>query len=253
MKMKELLRQKKVQLGIGVLVIAAIGGGYMVYNSNKVNIDYSLNNHVVEYGSDQSQVNWLKLSTTNGNKVTVAKFDTKKIGEIDVVFTVCLDDTCKEFPQKLEIKDTKSPVIELKKEKVEITEGDKFDPVSNIASVKDVVDGDIKKSDDKKLTKNGYLIDSSVDTKKAGSYKVKIIAYDVNGNKTEKEYAVTVKEKPKEAKPNQTQQQPQTNYTPPTTSQNQGSTKPSASNKPSNNQTQTLSLIHISEPTRRSV
>ena len=226
--MNELLKQKKVQLGIGVIVIAAIGGGYMVYNSNKVNIDYSLNNHVVEYGSDQSQVDWLKLSTTNGNKVTVAKFDTKKIGEIEVAFTVCLDDTCKEFPQKLEIKDTKSPVIELKKEKVEITEGDKFDPVSNIASVKDVIDGDIKKSDDKKLTKNGYLIDSNVDTKKAGSYKVKIIAYDVNGNKTEKEYAVTVKEKPEETKPNQTQQQtPQTNYTPPTTSQNQGSTKPS--------------------------
>ncbi len=238
MKMKELLKQKKVQLGIGVIVIAAIGGGYMVYNSNKVNIDYSLNNHVVEYGSDQSQVDWLKLSTTNGNKVTVAKFDTKKIGEIEVAFTVCLDDTCKEFPQKLEIKDTKNPVIELKKEKVEITEGDKFDPVSNIASVKDVIDGDIKKSDDKKLTKNGYLIDSNVDTKKAGSYKVKIIAYDVNGNKTEKEYAVTVKEKPEEQKPsqNQTQQQPQTNYTPPTTSQNQGSTKPSTSSKPSNNQ-----------------
>ena len=237
MKMKELLKQKKVQLRIGVIVIAAIGGGYMVYNSNKVNIDYSLNNHVVEYGSDQSQVDWLKLSTTNGNKVTVAKFDTKKIGEIEVAFTVCLDDTCKEFPQKLEIKDTKSPVIELKKEKVEITEGDKFDPLSNIASVKDVIDGDIKKSDDKKLTKNGYLIDSNVDTKKAGSYKVKIIAYDVNGNKTEKEYAVTVKEKPEEAKPNQTQQQkPQTNYTPPTTSQNQGSTNPSTSSKPSNNQ-----------------
>lgn len=82
MKMKELLNQKKVQLGIGVMVIAAIGGGYMVYNSNKVNIDYSLNNHVVEYGSDQSQVDWLKLSTTNGNKVTAAKFDTKKLGKL---------------------------------------------------------------------------------------------------------------------------------------------------------------------------
>ena len=120
-------------------------------------------------------------------------------------------------------------MIELKKEKAEITEGDKFDPVSNIASVKDVIDGEIKKSDDKKLTKNGYLIDSNVDSKKAGNYKVKIIAYDVNGNKTEKEYAVAVKEKPEEPKPsqNQTQQQkPQTNYTPPTTSQNQGSTKP---------------------------
>ena len=239
---KELLKNRKVQLGItGVILVAAVGGGYAIYESNKVSIDYTLNNHVVEYGEDQTKIDWLKQSTTNGNKVTVAKFDTKKIGETDVVFTVCLDDTCKEFSQKLEIKDTKSPVIELKKEKAEITEGDKFDPVSNIASVKDVIDGEIKKSDDKKLTKNGYLIDSNVDSKKAGSYKVKIIAYDVNGNKTEKEYAVTVKEKPEEPKPNQTQQQqkPQTNYTPPTTSQNQGSTKPSASNKPSNNQTQT--------------
>lgn len=238
MELKELLKNRKVQLGVtGVVLVAVIGGGYAYYESNKVSIDYTLNNNVVEYGSDQEKIDWLKQSTTNGNKVTVAKFDTKKIGEIEVAFTVCLDDTCKEFPQKLEIKDTKSPVIELKKEKVEITEGDKFDPVSNIASVKDVIDGDIKKSDDKKLTKNGYLIDSNVDTKKAGSYKVKIIAYDVNGNKTEKEYAVTVKEKPEEAKPNQTQQQkPQTNYTPPTTSQNQGSTKPSTSSKPSNNQ-----------------
>ena len=239
---KELLKNRKVQLGItGVILVAAVGGGYAIYESNKVSIDYTLNNHVVEYGEDQTKIDWLKQSTTNGNMVTVAKFDTKKIGETDVIFTVCLDDTCKEFSQKLEIKDTKSPVIELKKEKAEITEGDKFDPVSNIASVKDVIDGEIKKSDDKKLTKNGYLIDSNVDSKKAGNYKVKIIAYDVNGNKTEKEYAVTVKEKPEEPKPNQTQQQqkPQTNYTPPTTSQNQGSTKPSASNKPSNNQTQT--------------
>ncbi|MCI8851506.1 MAG: DUF5011 domain-containing protein [Erysipelotrichaceae bacterium] len=239
---KELLKNRKVQLGItGVALVAAIGGGYAIYESNKVSIDYTLNNHVVEYGEDQTKIDWLKQSTTNGNKVTVAKFDTKKIGETDVVFTVCLDDTCKEFSQKLEIKDTKSPVIELKKEKVEITEGDKFDPVSNIASVKDVIDGEIKKSDDKKLTKNGYLIDSNVDSKKAGSYKVKIIAYDVNGNKTEKEYAVTVKEKTVKTKQNQThqQQKPQTNYTPPTTSQNQGSTKPLASNKPSNNQTQT--------------
>lgn len=237
---KELLKNRKVQLGItGVILASAVGGGYAIYESNKVSIDYTLNNHVVEYGEDQTKIDWLKQSTTNGNKVTVAKFDTKKIGETDVVFTVCLDDTCKEFSQKLEIKDTKSPVIDLKKEKVEITEGDKFDPVSNIASVKDVIDGEIKKSDDKKLTKNGYLIDSIVDSKKAGNYKVKIIAYDVNGNKTEKEYAVTVKEKPEEPKPsnNQTQQQtPQTIYTPPITSQNQGSTKPSTNNKPSNNQ-----------------
>lgn len=103
--------------------------------------------------------------------------------------------------------------------------------------MKDIVDGDIKKSDDKKLTKNGYLIDSNVDTKKAGTYKVKIIAYDVNGNKTEKEYVVTVKEKPEVPIPSQNQtQQQQTSMT---TSQNQGSTNSSINNTPSNNQTQT--------------
>ena len=85
------------------------------------------------------------------------------------------------------------------KDKLEITEGDKFDPVSNIASVKDPADGNIKKSDDQKLTKNGYIVTSEVDTKKVkNGYKVKVTAYDVNGNKAEKTYTVNVKAKPKE-------------------------------------------------------
>ena len=33
---------------------------------------------------------------------------------------------------------------------------------------------------------------------KAGEYTVKVTAYDVNGNKAEQSYKVTVKEKPKE-------------------------------------------------------
>lgn len=234
--MKELLKQKKVQLGIvGVVIVVAIGG-FAIYESTKVKIDYTLINNGVEYGTDQTKINWMKQSTTNGNKITVTDFDTKKVGQTDVVFTVCLDETCKEFPQKLEIKDTKNPEIKLKKDKVEITESDKFDPIANIESVKDPVDGDIKKSDDKKLTNNGYLIDSNVDTAKVGDYKVKIIAYDVNGNKAEKEYAVTVKEKPEEPKTSQNQTTQQTTYTPPATTQNQGSAKPSTSGKPSDNQ-----------------
>ncbi|MCI9525179.1 MAG: hypothetical protein HFF01_09190 [Erysipelotrichaceae bacterium] len=77
---KELLKNRKVQLGItGVVLVAAIGGGYAIYESNKASIDYTLNNHVVEYGEDQTKIDWLKQSTTNGNKVTVAKFDTKKL------------------------------------------------------------------------------------------------------------------------------------------------------------------------------
>lgn len=132
MKFSELWKQRKVQLGIGgVSVIAVIGIGYAIYEANKVSIDFTLNHNVVKYAEDASKIDWMKQSITNGNKITVAKFDTKKIGQTEVVFTVCLDDTCEEFSQKLEIKDTKSPEIKLKKDKVEITEGDKFDPISN--------------------------------------------------------------------------------------------------------------------------
>ena len=94
---------------------------------------------------------------------------------------------------------------------MEITAGDDFNPASNIESVKDPIDGDIKKSDDNKITKNGYLVTSDVDTKKVkNGYKVKITAFDVNGNKAEKEYTVNVKAKPEE-KPQASTSQPTSN------------------------------------------
>ena len=197
--MKELLKQKKMQYGIGgaiiILILIII---FVISQMNQVKVDFKLKENVIEYGSDLSKIEWEKLSETNGNKITVKEFDTKKVGQTDIVFTVCLDDTCKEFTEQVEIKDTKNPVIKFKKEKIEITEGDKFDPVSNIESVKDPIDGDIKKSDDKELTKDGYIITSDVKADKAGEYTVKVTAYDVNGNKAEQSYKVIVKEKPKE-------------------------------------------------------
>ena len=197
--MKELLKQKKMQYGIGgaiiILILIII---FLISQMDQVKVDFKLKENVLEYGSDPSKIEWEKSSETNGNKITAKAFDTKKVGQTDIVFTVCLDDTCKEFTEQVEIKDTKNPVIKFKKEKLEISEGDKFDPVSNIESVKDPIDGDIKKSDDKELTKDGYIIKSDVNAKKAGSYTVKVTAYDVNGNKAEQSYKVTVKEKPKE-------------------------------------------------------
>ena len=198
MNMKALLRQRKVQCGIiGVILILIVIIFLAATQLNKVKIDFKLNDNVIEYGTDETGIDWKKMTVTNGNKITVKEFDTKKVGQTDIVFTVCLDDTCKEFTEQVEIKDTKNPVIKLKKETLEITEDDEFDPASNIESVKDPIDGDIKKSDDKELTKDGYIITSDVKADKAGEYTVKITAYDVNGNKAERSYKVTVKEKPK--------------------------------------------------------
>ena len=184
---------------------------------------------VIEYGAE------LKAEDLTDEKVTLKEvkgFDAKKIGEQKVT-AVFVNEKDKEIEEEitLEVKDTKKPVIKLKKEKVEITAGDKFDAASNIESVKDPVDDNIKKSEDKKLTKNGYIITSDVNAKKAGSYTVKVTAYDVNGNKAESSYKVTVKKKPQEQTQTQNNNQSSGNgYT-----SNQGSyNKPSTGNTGSN-------------------
>ena len=184
---------------------------------------------VVEYGAE------LKVENLTDEKVTLKEvkgFNAKKTGEQKVT-AVFVNEKDKEIEEEitLEVKDTKKPEIKLKKEKVEITAGDKFDAASNIESVKDPVDGELKKSEDKKLTKNGYIITSDVNAKKAGSYTVKITAYDVNGNKAESSYKVTVKKKPQEQTQTQNNNQSSGNgYT-----SNQGSyNKPATGNTGSN-------------------
>lgn len=199
MKLKELWEKKNVRyatIGLGVAVVGI--AGFVIYESNKVKVEFKLNENVIEYGTELKDIDWLKMSTTNGNKVTVKELDTKTVGKVNTKFNVCLNDTCNDFESEVEIKDTKLPEIVFKEEKLEITEGDEFDPVSNIESIKDLIDGDIEKSEDTKVTKNAYVIASEVDTSVPSDYKVKITAYDVNGNKAEKEYSVTVKEKPEE-------------------------------------------------------
>ena len=196
----------------------------------------------VEYG-DKLDHSLLFDKDNSDEGITVKEvknFDAKKTGEqeITVIFTNA-DEKTKEETIKISVKDTKKPVIKLKKEKLEITAGDKFNAASNIESVKDPVDGDIKKSEDKKLTKNGYIITSDVNAKKAGSYTVKVTAYDVNGNKAESSYKVTVKKKPQEQAPTQNNNQSSGNgytsnqgsYTKPTTG-NTGSNKKPAQSKP---------------------
>ena len=73
--------------------------------------------------------------------------------------------------------------------------------------VKDAVDGDLIYSD-KEIKKSGYYIDKGkLDTKKTGTYEIKVLAYDANGNATEKSFKVIVKKK-EVAKPENNSSQP---------------------------------------------
>ena len=206
------------------MLVTACSGSFRVVVKKNVELEYGdkLDNSLL-YDKEKSDEDITVKEVKN--------FDAKKTGKQEIIVVFGDSEKTKEETIKVSVKDTKKPVIKLKKEKVEITAGDKFDAASNIESVKDPVDGDLEKSEDKKLTKNGYLITSDVNAKKAGSYTVKVTAYDVNGNKAESSYKVTVKKKPQEQTPTQNNNQSSGNgYT-----SNQGSyNKPATGNTGSN-------------------
>lgn len=152
----------------------------------------------VEYGDklDNSKLFQAKESDENVKVDMVNGFEEKKLGEQTLKVTFTDGDKTIEKEIKVTIKDTKKPVITLKKDKITITAGDKLTLKNNVKSVKDPVDGDLKYSE-KKIEKSGYYIDKGkLNTKKAGTYEVKVLAYDVNGNKSEKSFKVIVKKKP---------------------------------------------------------
>lgn len=80
------------------------------------------------------------------------------------------------------IKDTVAPVLDGVKNQT-ITVGDTIDLLKGITA-KDDVDGDLE-----------VKVEGEVDTKTAGTYKVKIYAEDKSGNRTEGEMTITVKKK----------------------------------------------------------
>ena len=99
---------------------------------------------------------------------------------------------------QLKIVDTSAPQITWKQEEVAIVAGDAFDSAANIESVKDIIDGELPRSDDTSLYEYGYLIMSDVDSETAGTYTVTVSAYDRNGNQNKQSHTVRVSEKPKQ-------------------------------------------------------
>ena len=211
---KRMIMKKIICLVAISMLVTACSGSFRVVVKKNVELEYGdkLDNSLL-YDKEKSDEDITVKEVKN--------FDAKKTGKQEIIVVFGDSEKTKEETIKVSVKDTKKPVIKLKKEKVEITAGDKFDAASNIESVKDPVDGDLEKSEDKKLTKNGYLITSDVNAKKAGSYTVKVTAYDVNGNKAESSYKVTVKKKPQEQAPTQNNNQTSSNNS---YSNNQGNT-----------------------------
>ncbi len=150
-----------------------------------------------EYGEElnKDKLFDVKKSDEKTKVKKVEQFDKHKVGEqtIKVTFTDGKIETKKEM--KVTVKDTKNPTIELDKKEIKIEVGDKLDIKKNIKKVSDPVDGELKYSD-KEIKENGYMIDDGkLDLDKAGTYEVKVIAYDKNKNRTESVFKIIVEKK----------------------------------------------------------
>lgn len=188
----------KKLLSMVTLVSLLVGG---CQSELKVKV---LENVKTEYGeklNDDKLFN-IKDSDENVKVSKVEGFNSKKIGEQELIITFTDGNKTKEEELKVTVEDTKSPIIELKQDMISITSGDKLELKDNIKLVKDPVDGNLKYSN-KAVEKDGYYFDKGkLDTKKEGTYEVKVIAIDRNGNKTEKKFKVSVKTAKKQSSSN---------------------------------------------------
>lgn len=134
---------------------------------------------ILEYGQKVKFENYFNNLNADIEEV---EFDTKKIGEQTAYIKLSKNKTNYKLSKTFTVKDTKAPVVNLKNNTISITKGTKYDPLDNIKKCDDPVDGKIDPT-----------IETSLDINKLGTYKAKVIAEDKNGNTTEKEFTITVK------------------------------------------------------------
>ncbi len=160
---------------------------------------------VLEYSDKTTDP--MKLVTCGDDSVQIAvagAIDLSKLGKQDVAYTLTADGQSLQRTITFEVCDTKKPKIELDKESVTIELGATYDPLTNVKSVADPVDGDLKKIDtppEAKGSKPGeqrfydagwYVVEGELDSGKADKYFLTVRAQDRNGNEASKQFTVTV-------------------------------------------------------------
>lgn len=154
---------------------------YDTYNSIKVVVK---ENHAVEYGTANYNVNDL-IKKVEGEIVSIKNdVDTSIVGEQEVVVEVKKENIVREVPIVVSVVDTVAPVIQLESEVVTITQGDDYDLTSNIVSVHDEIEGPISYARDVTEDSRSYyhFRYNDVEIDHVGSHEVTVAAKDQHGN-----------------------------------------------------------------------
>ena len=184
---------------IGVTVV-----GYDCYNNYRIKTIYNsldmsfLSARVVEYGTVDYDTRGFIENIDDGVIRDYTKYiDTSTVGVQNLNYEIGKADVVKTFNTEIEVVDTKMPIIEFEKDTIYIYVNNDYDVSKNITSVRDEVDGDIPYSSEyKEEKKNYYVIENNLNKDSIGSYEIKVVAYDKNGNETTGSYKINVIARP---------------------------------------------------------
>lgn len=163
---------------------------YEFYVSDNIAPEITLKGKTVtvDYASKFKVSDYYKVTDNFDGKVTdisvEGKVDTKKIGSSELKI-LAVDSSGNESKDSFTVKveDISAPKLSLKKSKLEITKGKSITLKDYIKNATDNKDGDVTSK---------VKISGSVNTKKAGTYKVKYSVTDEAGNTSSKTLKVTV-------------------------------------------------------------
>ena len=186
-------------LAVLTLVATLIVGGYRlheyhIYESIKV---VTKKSKAVEYGTANYDVNNL-IKEVEGKIVSIKQdVDTNMTGKQEVVLEVKKGSIVKDVSFNVDVVDTAAPVINIKNEKITLTEGDDYDLTHNIESVSDIIDGDIAYSGEATEESNFYYdFTYGEDIDNVGEHEVVVNAKDKNGNVAQTKFTIEVKPRP---------------------------------------------------------
>lgn len=177
---------KKVVIVVFIIILIIFIGGFLYYAFDNPFLSIELNGKkevVLEVNSEYEEQG-VKIKGTDKKHEIVGNVDTSKLGEYKLTYKIKVLKTEKEVSRKVKVVDTTKPIIKLTDSDISIYEGEEYKEPGYIAT--DNYDGDI--------TKN-VVIDSNLDNKKAGEYKIVYEVKDSSSNSFKIERNVIVKKK----------------------------------------------------------
>ena len=164
---------------------------YDVYNNIQV---ITIDDMALEYGSKDYNLSHY-IEKVEGNLLSIKnEINPNNVGKQEIVLEVEKSHITKDIPIVISVVDTTPPIIEIKEDTFTITEGDSFNFIDNIVSIRDEIDGEIPYVDYKSEENDSYyFFDYDIDTfTDVGEHEIQVVARDQFQNESRSSFTFKV-------------------------------------------------------------